>query len=87
MRTNPLKELTDEELNDYDFCRKNNFSKTTVGNKVTEDYSMWLSIYNRLILYVISEQENIYESNVINGDKTFGEVADILLEQEKQLRK
>jgi hypothetical protein len=87
MRKNPLKQLTDEELNDYDFCRKNNFSKTTVGNKVTEDYSMWLSLYNRLILYVISEQENIYESNDIKGDITFGEVADILLEQEKQLRK
>jgi hypothetical protein len=87
MRKNPLKQLTDEELNDYDFCRKNNFSKTTVGNRVTEDYSIWLSTYNRLILYVISEQENIYESNNIKGDTTFGEVADILMNEELLTRK
>jgi hypothetical protein len=87
MRTNPLKELTDEELKDYEFCLSQNFCKVTVGNRVTEDYSRWLPTYNNLILYVVAEQEVIYQSNDISGSKTFGEVAKILLEQEKQLRK
>ena len=87
MRTNPLKELTDEELKDYEFCLQQNFCKVTVGNRVTEDYSRWLPTYNNLILYVVAEQEVIYQSNDISGSKTFGEVAKILLEQEKQLRK
>lgn len=87
MKKNPLKELTDEELKDYAFSRKKNFSKTTVANRIIEDYGMWLPTYNQLVTFVFSNQEVIYTSNDIDGNKTFGEVADILLEQELELRK
>jgi hypothetical protein len=87
MRTNPLKELTDEELKDFEFCLSQNFCKVTVGNKVTEDYSRWLPTYNELVLYVVAEQEGIYLANEIDSSKTFGEVGKILLKQELKLRK
>jgi hypothetical protein len=87
MEINPLKELTDEELKEYDFCRKNNFSKTTMNNKVVEDYTMWFPTFQKLVLYIYTKGKIIYTSNNINENKTVEEVADILLEQEKQLRK
>lgn len=87
MRTNPLKELTEEELKDYEFCFSQNFCRVTVGNRVTEDYTRWLSTYNELILYVFSEIDSIYESYALNKNKTIGEVAKILLKEELRLRK
>ena len=83
MRKNPLKQLTDEELKDYEFCLSQNFCKVTVGNKVTEDYSRWLPTYNNLILYVVlytnlmilvvvkhlGRQQNIVKQLLIKNEK------------------
>ena len=87
MEINPLQQLTDEELKEYDLCRKNNFSKTTINNKVTEDYTTWYPTFQKLVLYIYTKGKIIYLNNNINENKTVEEVADILLEQEKQSRK
>jgi hypothetical protein len=87
MKTNPLKQLTEEELKDYEFCLSQNFCRVRIGNKITEDYTKWLPTYNELILYVNSEKENIYDSYALNKNKTIGEVAKILLKEELRLRK
>ena len=87
MEINPLQELTDEELKEYELCRKNNFSKTTMNNKVVEDYTMWFPTFQKLILYIYNNGKTLYTINNIDHNKTVEEVADILLEQEKQSRK
>lgn len=87
MEINPLQELTDEELKEYDLCRKKNFSKTTINNKVTEDYTTWYSTFQKLALYIYNNGKTLYTINNIDHNKTVEEVADILLEQEKQSRK
>jgi hypothetical protein len=81
--TNPLTNLTLEELNLFQIAIKSNFSIIEIKGQVVEDLkSRWSALYDDCIKYCYLNHETITKDYPKMQERTFGNIVTILILQE-----
>lgn len=81
--TNPLINLTIEELNTFLFAVDNNFSVITIEGELKEDlHTKWLDLYNDCVKYAYWNHEKIMEGFAKMEEKNYGDIVKIMIYKE-----
>ena len=81
--TNPLVNLTLEELNVFQTAIKCNFQVTTIDGELKEDlHTRWSALYDDCLKYCYLNHETITKGYPKMEERTFGNIIQILINKE-----
>jgi hypothetical protein len=81
--TNPLVNLTIEELNLFKIAMKSNFQVTIINGEVKEDLqTRWSALYDDCIKYCYLNHETITKGYPKMEERTFGNIVEIMINQQ-----
>jgi len=81
--TNPLVNLTKEELDTFLLAIDKNFQVTTIKGEVKEDLkTRWSSLYNDCLQYSILNHFTIMKDYPKSEERTYGDIVKIMIHQQ-----
>ena len=88
LSTNPLINLTLEELNTFLIAIDKNFQVTTIKGEIKEDLeTRWSNLYDNCVKYAYWNHEKITEGYPKMEERTFGHKVKIMILKEIDKRK